>query len=311
MALASLNGANLLRADLRAANLSAAKLNNANLEGANLQEAKMSLASLEGANLKGAILYNADLHFTNLSKADLTDANLENARLIETNLEDAKLQGCSIWGISVWAVQLERAIQSDLVMTHLKITDPYNPERITVDNIEVAQFIYLLLNNNKIRQVIDTITSKIVLILGRFTPERKKILDALRDQLRHYNYSPVVFDFEKPSSRDFTETVRTLAHMSKFIIADLTDPSSIPQELQAIVPDLAVPVQPLLEESKREYAMFVDFHKYHWVLPTYIYKNQATLLASLKAEIIDLAEEKVKEIALEKAMALKSGKKRT
>jgi len=37
--------------------------------------------------------------------------------------------------------------------------------RITIDNIEVAQFIYLLLHNEKIRDVIDTITSKAVLIL--------------------------------------------------------------------------------------------------------------------------------------------------
>ena len=31
---------------------------------------------------------------------------------------------------------------------------------------------------------IDTITSKVVLILGRFTEERKKVLDALGDELR-------------------------------------------------------------------------------------------------------------------------------
>jgi len=39
---------------------------------------------------------------------------------------------------------------------------------ITVDNIEVAQFIYLLLNNRAICNVIDAIASKAVLILGRF-----------------------------------------------------------------------------------------------------------------------------------------------
>ena len=64
------------------------------------------------------------------------------------------------------------------------------------------------LNNKKIREVIDTITSKLVLILGRFTPERKAILDALRDTLRERNYLPVVFDFDKPASRDLTETVQ-------------------------------------------------------------------------------------------------------
>jgi hypothetical protein len=39
------------------------------------------------------------------------------------------------------------------------------------------------------------------LILGRFSvPERKAVLDALRDELRKSGrgYVPVVFDFEKP-----------------------------------------------------------------------------------------------------------------
>jgi hypothetical protein len=35
---------------------------------------------------------------------------------------------------------------------------------IPVDNLEVAQFIYLLLRSGKIGEVIDTITSKAVLI---------------------------------------------------------------------------------------------------------------------------------------------------
>jgi hypothetical protein len=55
---------------------------------------------------------------------------------------------------------------------------------------------YLMLSNEEIREVIDTITSKIALILGRFTPERKTVLSALRDELRKWNYSPVLFDFE-------------------------------------------------------------------------------------------------------------------
>src|SRR5215471_12101124 len=132
----------------------------------------------------------------------------------------------------------------------------------------VAQFIYLLLNNEEIRTVIDTITSKVVLILGRFTSDRKAVLDAIREELRRRNYLPVLFDFAKPTSRDLTETVSTLAHMARFILADLTDARSIPQELMRIVPDLpSVPVQPLLLTSDREYAMFEHFTNYPWVLP--------------------------------------------
>ncbi len=107
--------------------------------------------------------------------------------------------------------------------------------------------------------------------------------------------------YQKPNSQDFTETVSTLAHLSRFIIADLTDPSSIPQELYAVVPHRMVPVQPLLKEDSdqpsREYSMFIDLRKkYHWVLSTYRYREVGDLLASLKTMVIDPAEKKAQEL---------------
>jgi hypothetical protein len=179
---------------------------------------------------------------------------------------------------------------------NLVITSPNEPE-ITVDNVEVAQFVYLMLHNEKIRDVIDTITSKAVLILGRFTDERKAVLDALREELRKHDYLPILFDFAVPATRDITETVSLLARMARFIITDLTDPSSIPKELEAIVPSLAVPVQPLLEGSSRPYAMFKDYWKYEWVLPVYRYEGLESLLATLGEKVIGPAEEKMKVLA--------------
>ena len=102
---------------------------------------------------------------------------------------------------AAYTLKLDKAKQQNLV-----ITEPEMPE-ITVDNIEVAQFIYLMLNNRKVRDVIDTITSKAVLMLGRFTAERKTVLDALREELRKRDYLPILFDFNVPATRDITETV--------------------------------------------------------------------------------------------------------
>jgi hypothetical protein len=198
--------------------------------------------------------------------------------------------------VSAWGLKLEGAKQQNLVITH-----PREPE-ITVDNIEVAQFVYLVLHNEKIRDVIDTITSKGVLILVRFTAEHKAVLDALRQELRNRSYLPTLFDFAVPTARDITETVSLLARMARFTIADLTDPSSIPKELEAIVPNLAVPVQPLLEGSSRPYAMFKDYWKYEWVLPVYRYEGLEPLLATRAEKVIAPAEGKVQALAERRRM---------
>jgi hypothetical protein len=217
---ANLSDANLSEANFGGADLIEANLSKANLIEANLRGAYLIEANLNGANLIVAILIRANLRGANLSGADLTQA-----ALVHTDLTGANLTGCRVYGISAWDVKLYGAKQQNLV-----ITPPNEPE-ITVDNIEVAHFVYLMLDNEKIRDVIDTITSKAVLILGRFTAERKKVLDALREELRKRNYLPILFDFELPARRNITEVVTLLARMARFIIADLTDPSSIPQEL--------------------------------------------------------------------------------
>ena len=117
-------------------------------------------ANLTRANLREAILVGADLSKANLTGADLAGACLREANLVGTDLTGADLTGCNVHGVSAWRLKLEGTKQQNLV-----ITSPDEPA-ITVDNIEVAQFIYLMLHNQKVRDVIDTITSKVVLILG-------------------------------------------------------------------------------------------------------------------------------------------------
>jgi uncharacterized protein YjbI with pentapeptide repeats len=209
----------------RGAELPDARLVGAHLVGAYLSGANLARAQLMRADLGGAVLHQSDL-----SDADLTGADLQRAVMVETKLSRATLTGCKVYGLSAWGLALDGAVQRNLVITR------ENEPQVTVDNLEVAQFLHLLLRNEKIRDVIDTITTKVVLILGRFTPGRKAVLDALRDELRSRDYLPVLFDFEKPAGRDITETVSLLARMARFVVADITDARSIPQELGVIVP---------------------------------------------------------------------------
>ena len=204
---------------------------------------------------------------------------------MQADLSGADLTDAFVYGVSAWDVQLKGAVQDRLVITTAK--EP----TVVVDDLQVAQFLHLIINNGRIRGVIDALTTKVVLILGRFTPARKIVLDCVRDGLRRRGFVPVLFDFDRPASRDFTETVMTLAHLAAFIVADITDPASLPKELEAIVPRLAVPVVPLLQQDHEPYAMFGDYWKYDWVLGIVRYRDGPGLVRTLDRTVVGPAEQ--------------------
>jgi hypothetical protein len=290
-------GANLSGANLRNADLSYSYLKDMNCEDADLTDARLINTNLAGSCFRRATLLGANISRADLYRVDLTGANLRGARLVgaslvETILVGADLTGCSIYGAAVWKVVLGDTKQSNLIIS------PPDEPTVTVDHVRVAQFIYLLLDNRELRHVIDSITSKVVLILGRFTPERKSILDAIRDELRKRDYLPVLFDFEKPSNRDITETVSTLAHMARFVIADLSDPKSIPHELAHVVPLLpSVPIMSLIVRPQKEYSMFEHFFGFRHVLKPFRYRDEGHLLASLETKVILPAEKLANRVA--------------
>ena len=280
---------------LKGAKLEAASLREAQLPGARLLEADLRRADFTNANLAGADMSNANLAGAVLRDTCLAGANLEGANLVAAEIQGCQLDGARVYGVAAWDLRGQPQSSRDLVVT------PDNLPRITTDDIRVAQFIYLLVNNPEIRNVLDTVTRKVVLLLGRFTPERKAVLDALRDMLRNQNLVPVLFDFEKAAARDITETITLLARMARFVIADLTEPASIPQELQAIAPEVAVPIRLIVQKDHKPYSMSKDLKKYHWVIKPYRYSDLSDLLAHLKTHIIDVVEAKLVEIAKDRA----------
>ena len=137
--------------------LSGANLSGRNLALADLNDMHLGRAYLLGANLSGANLSYSDLREANLCRTILVGANLLGAGLAYANLVKADLTSANLTGCRVYGVSA----------WELKL----------------------------IRDVIDTITSKAVLILGRFTPERKQVLDALRNELRERNYLPIAVSY--------------------------------------------------------------------------------------------------------------------
>lgn len=168
---AYMNGTQFRDTDLADANLDGAYLEYADLSGANLKGASLSLqgawmSNFSGADRSEADLRNANLATVNLSGARLCSANLEGANLVETNLEGADLSGSDVYGVSAWNVQTDdETNQAQLHVRGGRYGEPMEAG-FTVDGLELAQFVNLLLNNKNIRRAIDTITSKVVLLLG-------------------------------------------------------------------------------------------------------------------------------------------------
>lgn len=248
---ADLRGANFARADFRGAELTSGPVFT-ELGGKKIFEgvAQLQEANLQLSDFRQVFLYGADLHRANLSGADfrgtdLREATLVGTTMVGTKIQGADLRGASVFGCSVWEIELDnKTKQTDLVIT--QVAEP----TVTCDNLEIAQFLYLILNNEKLGSVLETLTTKVVLLLGRFKPERKEVLDSLREALRRKGYVPVMFDFDKPASKSVAGTVATLARMARFVIADVTDPNWVTVETHLIIRESrTVPFQIIAQED--------------------------------------------------------------
>lgn len=331
---ADLQWADLRNVDLTLVNLDGADLQHANLSDAVLAAACLPRVQLADAILLHADLMSADLESADLRRADLRGSHLENADLsfallIGTRFQGAILDGCRVYGASVWNLEVDEATsQRGLIITpRPSLLPPAQAEAlrqavaqiasdcpesrspgkrteetsvdeptVTVDDVAVAQFLYMLRQNQRLQSVIDAVSAKIVLILGNFGLEQKVVLDAIREELKALDYVPVIFDFRVPGSRDTDETINLLARMARFVIADATRARSLPQELKGIVESLpSVPVQPIILATEYEYGMFDHMKRYPWVLKMFKYRDLQHLLSSLHQRIIDPAERRAQK----------------
>ena len=213
---------------------------------------------------------------------------LSGAHFLKTKLGGADLTGARVYGVNCWDVEVsDDTIQLDLVVTQAR--DP----TVSVDDIRVAQFVHLILTNSNLRTVIETIGQKTVLILGRFGGGGIDVLRAVGKSLREYGYLPMIFEFARPVDKTYTDTVRTLAGLARFVVVDLSGPSA-PQELYATVPHAKIPFIPILEKGRHPYSMFVDLLEYEWVIrPIIEFESTDDLLRQVPERVINPAEIRV------------------
>jgi uncharacterized protein YjbI with pentapeptide repeats len=299
-----LSGADLRSAWLRHAKLQRADLSTAYMHSARLDHADLSDAEIWGANLSQAVLYKAKLPRANLRAttlrravlidADLTEANLMHVSMPLARVGGARLRGANVFGVAAWNLVGQPADQRGMVVYSPRDVGrspreiaAEHPLPLTVEDLETAQLVHLLIDNPKIAQVLHNVNRRAVLVLGRFTAQRKRVLLRLKELLQRNDFVPLLFDFPGSPSRDLTETVACLAHLSCFVIADLTSPRSLPQELSVIAPYLpSVPIVPLLLEGQEPYAMFEHIQRYPWVLPIVRYRDPDHLAAIFRRRVL-------------------------
>jgi uncharacterized protein YjbI with pentapeptide repeats len=328
---ARLGGSDFREANLTRTDLGWTDLVGANFERTHLTDVVFTYADMEAANLRGSVITDARMIYTKLRRADFSGATIsrglfqavnfeeaifERATISECdlslsifvkgNLKKAHLIDCRVFGVSAWQAELEGAEQKGLIVTEKgEVT-------VTVDDIEVAQFVHLMLRNENIRKVIGTIGRKGVLILGRFTPERKTILESLKVGLTQLGYVPILFDFDRPPDHTFTETIVTLAGMSLFVIADITNPRCSPLELQATVPTFNIPFVPIIEGDEKPFSMFQDLQASFGedgrgrLLNLLRYPSADILLRVLKKGIVDPAVERARQLTRLKMAPLRT-----
>ena len=281
---------NASHADFTSSLLLSTDFSSANLSNAKLVGARMSQSKFWSANLSEADLTDSDMQWVDMMDAELVGAklirtNLALTRFLRTNLCGATLTECNVHGTSAWRVKTD----FQTTQTELIITDPADPP-LRVDDLEVAQFIFLLMNHSKLRNAIDSVTKKGVLLLGRFGDGGLSILQAIAAELRNNGYLPFIFDFECPADRNLTETVKTLVGISRFVVVDLSGPS-VPQELYATVPHFKIPVVPILESDRKKNAMVNDILEYPWVVkPILRFKSINVLRTNIVSKVIAPAE---------------------
>jgi uncharacterized protein YjbI with pentapeptide repeats len=244
------------KVDLSAMTFSNASINRAFAENLNLSKSVFENVVIDEGNFDGANFAGCTLRNVRFNKTILTRANFDDATIVNCNFNRVILTGGSfrvrqitetvIYGISMWDVDLpEPSRQSKLVIekTYDFYSDLIAAGRIPmmVDDISVAQFVYFLLNHKKMRDTLNVMNNKGVLILGRFDGGGLKQLYEIHALLRGRGYLPMIFDFERPDGMNLTETVITMAGLSKFIIADLSG-GSVPVELVNIADKFKKPV---------------------------------------------------------------------
>ena len=110
--------------------------------------------------------------------------------------------------------------------------------------------------------------------------------------------STAIFDVEIVSNQLFEEIGKREAR---------SNPKLTPLELQATVPEIMIPVLPIIEEGEKPFAMLEDLWIKHrdWVFEPLHYSSLDALVGALDKETIGPAEARFDDLVVRKAEKMK------
>ncbi|WP_116367569.1 pentapeptide repeat-containing protein [Parahaliea mediterranea] len=291
--------------DFSGMDLSGVSIYNAFAEGLNLRNAYFVGAHFEEGDFSRADFSGATFRDTRFNKTIFTGACFEGASFVNCNLNRVNLVGANfkvaritetvVYGIAAW----DMAVADDVEQSRLVIEKTYalyseliagGTIPLMVDDIELAQFVYYLNNHRKMRDTLNILNDRGVLLLGRFQDGGLERLYRVRDWFQNQGYMPMIFDFARPDNLSLSETVVTMAGLSKFVVADLSG-GSVPAELQSILGQIK---KPLLAFGD-PYALFPDLEDQTAVIA--VQTDDARLLAALADELPGLEQLHAERIA--------------
>ncbi len=323
---ADLSRTNLTDADFRQANLGEARLDDvtalrarfveadlrwSRLTGANLTRASFYGADMTGSDLSGSQMYRTDLRWANLSETVITEANLTDADLYHADLHAARLHdndmsqarldlatladgeivNCTIYGVSAWDVKLDRATQSELI-----ISQPGEPT-LAIDDLDAGQFVNLLLHSPILRERVSGVTSRIALLLAARIPGSDERIANVRAVLRRAGWITIHYDVGAAHTQELPAMLHALMRCCGATVIDMEDVAPFGD----VVVDTAVKcdcrILPLLRNPDVDAADLVDLNRHpDFCRPVRPYSDAPMLTADLPTASA-LARSKVEFLA--------------
>lgn len=224
---------------------------------------------------------------SNLVGSSWIGVDFSSARMAGVDCDGAVFERCTIEGLGVWKAsgtprreEQLRADASDFGM-------------LALNDLKIGPALFEVVRNDALPRLFELLSSKLVLILGRFAPAAsKERLERLRAEIGRRGYIAVVVDWELQGRFNATTIVSAISMCSRFIVADVTDARTVIAEVREALAQRPVAIQPLLLFGSPEPAFlrWARTDKYQQLLPTITYRDINDLIAKLDDEIIPACE---------------------